>query len=972
MALHIPPPTHKGSLLETALSWVASGLSVIPVKIDGSKRADLSEWKPYQENRPTDRELQSWFNNKARQRGVAIIGGAVSGGLEIVDFDNEETFNLFDQVVQACENLHWIKDLPQVKTPKGSHLYFRSKNPEGNQKLAMRQDADGKPKVLIETRGEGGYVIAPGSPAKCHPTEKIYEILNGDLRDIPTISPEQRSELLDMLRSFNEIEQQPDQHAENHARTDREPTAAGSGTRPGDDFNARADWLSVLKPHGWEVGYKSGQTLHMRRPGGEPGSTHATVNHKNSDLFYVFSTEAPPFEAEKGYTKFKAYTLLNHAGDFKAAAKELAKQGYGAQSNDYKRKKDKMKSANPQKNKDSGTEDFHPGDDADPLKNGNPSTDGGVNGKHDHADDMPTTVPYGWSLDSKGVYTIDEESDEKLKIKVSGPCWVEGFARDLSEPDSKSWGAVIRWIDRDNQLHERAVPTSKFNEPGATLCQELANGGLKVISGNEKKLMRFLSSFECVKRMQCVDKLGWIDDPEGKLAFVLPNTVITSKAADFPEKIIFQPETFSQSSMTIRQSGTLDEWKSNVVDNCASSKYLTFCLCLAFVAPLLKFVSNVQSFGFHPYGRSSVGKTTGAQASASAWGCGADPADAPDRAFIRKWNATINGMEGICAAHNDVLACLDEIGTCDAQNFGKLVYDIFGGVGKTALNQKRELKPIRTWRIVLLSTGEVSVKQRIEERGTKAKAGQLLRLIDIDITEVLTDENQCTMDLVKQRCAQFYGTAGPAFVQAIVTNTGSADLRRKIDQLMLSSLDKFPKLKSPEELRTTKAFALVMVAGLLAQEILNLPLTLKQISDAVLHVFNAWAKSSDQLADVDRGVRSVAAFIQRFRPSRIKNDEEIEYDDNGRKQLQTVRDIAAYSKPSKKLILFTEDGLKEASGNQDPKTVAKRLLELDLLFLNNAPRLKSKHNVRDFAHRLEYYAVHDRIVEYDACPTVPS
>src|SRR5262249_698033 len=36
-----------------------------------------------------------------------------------------------------------------------------------------------------------------------------------------------------------------------------------------------------------------------------------------------------PFEANRCYSKFTAYTLLNHAGDFKAAARELGEQGYG-------------------------------------------------------------------------------------------------------------------------------------------------------------------------------------------------------------------------------------------------------------------------------------------------------------------------------------------------------------------------------------------------------------------------------------------------------------------------------------------------------------------------------------------------------------------------------------------------------------------------------------------------------------------
>ena len=53
-------------------------------------------------------------------------------------------------------------------------------------------------------------------------------------------------------------------------------------------------------------------------------------------LLVVFSTSWAPFEATtasrpKGYTPFEAYTLLNHNGDWSAAAKKLGEEGYGTQ-----------------------------------------------------------------------------------------------------------------------------------------------------------------------------------------------------------------------------------------------------------------------------------------------------------------------------------------------------------------------------------------------------------------------------------------------------------------------------------------------------------------------------------------------------------------------------------------------------------------------------------------------------------------
>jgi hypothetical protein len=47
-------------------------------------------------------------------------------------------------------------------------------------------------------------------------------------------------------------------------------------------------------------------------------------------VFYAFSSNAAPFEANRAYSPFAVYALLEHAGDFQAAATELRRSGYGA------------------------------------------------------------------------------------------------------------------------------------------------------------------------------------------------------------------------------------------------------------------------------------------------------------------------------------------------------------------------------------------------------------------------------------------------------------------------------------------------------------------------------------------------------------------------------------------------------------------------------------------------------------------
>ena len=50
-------------------------------------------------------------------------------------------------------------------------------------------------------------------------------------------------------------------------------------------------------------------------------------------VFYVFSSNATPFEPNRPYNVFSVYTLLEHNGDYSKATTELLKQGYGKAAN---------------------------------------------------------------------------------------------------------------------------------------------------------------------------------------------------------------------------------------------------------------------------------------------------------------------------------------------------------------------------------------------------------------------------------------------------------------------------------------------------------------------------------------------------------------------------------------------------------------------------------------------------------------
>ncbi|MCE7871441.1 DUF3987 domain-containing protein [bacterium CPR1] len=143
--------------LTRARALAALGCSIIPIP-PGTKKPSI-RWASYQTERATDDQLRSWFG-VGRTEAMAIITGAVSG-LVVVDTDSPEAEEW------ARANLPATRAM--VRTSKGWHRYYRA--PDVPVRNAARIQT-GQGKLALDVRGDGGYVLAPGSP---HPDGGLYE-----------------------------------------------------------------------------------------------------------------------------------------------------------------------------------------------------------------------------------------------------------------------------------------------------------------------------------------------------------------------------------------------------------------------------------------------------------------------------------------------------------------------------------------------------------------------------------------------------------------------------------------------------------------------------------------------------------------------------------------------------------------------------------------------------------------------------
>src|SRR5690349_7170180 len=152
-------------------------------------------------------------------------------------------------------------------------------------------------------------------------------------------------------------------------------------------------------------------------------------------------------------------------------------------------------------------------------------------------------------------------------------------------------------------------------------------------------------------------------------------------------------------------SGFAEGWLTEIAAKCTGNSRLVFAVSAAFAPPLMT-IADDESGGLHFKGPSRTGKITVLLAAGSVWGGGNG-----QLGFARSWRSTSNGLEGIAQAHNDALLCLDEMGQVDARQAGEIAYMLANGTGKGRTGSDGSPRRSAYWRLLFLSTGELSLPE---------------------------------------------------------------------------------------------------------------------------------------------------------------------------------------------------------------------------------------------------------------------
>ncbi|MEA1835178.1 DUF927 domain-containing protein [Methylobacterium durans] len=562
--------------------------------------------------------------------------------------------------------------------------------------------------------------------------------------------------------------------------------------------------------------------------------------------------------------------------------------------------------------------------------------------------------PYGYEMTAAGLMY-------RPKTDTPGE-WLSGrfdVHAAVRTEEGTGWSLALSFRDPDRRLQTVVVALADLAGGDASeIRREMASKGLRLAAGRGAK-ERFIAGLAGIAvdlRAMLVGRSGWHANGE---VYAAPNFTAAT-AARVAEPIVFRSD---QQAASFQSAGDLGAWRDQVAALAIGQSRLLFSLGVAFAGPLLEPLGQ-EPGAFNLVGPSSCGKTTALRLAGSVWGGGGP------LGFALTWRTTANALEGTAAAHNDSLLALDELGMCEPRDLDAAAYALTGGSGKGRLKADGELRARQRWRIMVLSTGEITLSQRIAEGAAfkAARAGQMVRFVDIpadagcghglfDHLDPFGDGAQLA-NAVRDRTSEFYGTAGPAFVEALLARREKA-LAAAREMIGAFVAERVPEGASGQVRRVGARFALVAAAGELGTAFGLLPAAPGAVTAAAESIFRQWlAQRGGAGASEDRdAVRSVRGFLLRHGLARF-----IEADkghDAGSWRAQNVAGFRMAGEDGD--YLFHEDGWCEATAGLDPRAAADALTAAGYLRRDASGKRKRAERVGERTMRV--YRISASILE---------
>tara|TARA_R110000822_G_scaffold49736_3_gene130491 strand:+ start:9012 stop:11915 length:2904 start_codon:yes stop_codon:yes gene_type:complete len=592
-----------------------------------------------------------------------------------------------------------------------------------------------------------------------------------------------------------------------------------------------------------------------------------------------------------------------------------------------------------------------------------------------------------------GVDVKGEKVTAKPPLFVCSPLVIEAVTRDAR---GGSFGRLVSFADADGVqktcvIAARSLGSSRGDELRGALLER----GLPIIGDGpeaQRQLTRYLMREVPAARARTVTRTGWHG-----AAFVLPSQTFGNAGG---ERYHLADEVAETSSY--ERCGTFNDWRALVSAPCGEHRRAIFALSCGFAGPLLSLIGG-ESGGFHLVGGSSSGKTTALRLAGSVWG-------SPE-SYWRQWRSTDNGLEAIAEEFNDTLLALDEIGQADPRIIGEVAYMLANGRGKQRARKEGGARAIKSWRVLLLSTGEVGTAALMNAAGQKTRAGHDVRLVEVPadagrgfglFDSAGGDEGRAgetsaralSLHLVEAASVN-YGHAGPLFVERL-TQARDEVIREGREVVQTFVRDVCPVGADGQVLRVASRFGLVCYAGELATLWGLTGWDFETVRSACVDAFQAWLTKRGTAGAMEPAAMraQVRAFIEEHGGARFQDittgadvgdysrkddpgyaaslvDAAMPHVSEGR-----VMKRAGYRKQDRSgrtlYLVFPEVFKREVCEGFEITTVCKALTDKGILHTQEADRFISRHITPQSSKKLPFYALDgDRLLDSSPADRLP-
>lgn len=416
-------------------------------------------------------------------------------------------------------------------------------------------------------------------------------------------------------------------------------------------------------------------------------------------------------------------------------------------------------------------------------------------------------MPSGYANFSDGIYKMPDDESAK-PIFICTPIRVDAM---FADQNGRGWGRLVSVQAADGRWHEVPVASADLQRRPGEVIANLVDHGLELAIDKKAKdrLIGILKSWRPSEQLRTVTHTGWSgNDYE---VFILGNEVLGNSKV-----LPIVPMAGHANGLTC--DGSVEDWKQHVGLNCRENPLMILAVSLAFSGPLLA-PAGLMGGGLHFRGASSSGKTTLLNLAASVWG---------NRQLISQWRATSNGLEAVARSRNDMLLPLDEIAEIPARDLHNAIYMLANGAGKVRMTKNVTLADQPNWRLALISSGEISIEEKLKEANLGAMAGHEVRLIDIEADsraygafDHLHGSRTAASfaEGIQGAVRASHGAVGRKFVHKLIEvhkAKGFQNFLTLADRHCASWLAKLPSAPDGQISRVARRFSLIALAGDLA------------------------------------------------------------------------------------------------------------------------------------------------------------